>query len=186
MEDLEFILCALFDSRHFSFCWFSEPFSRDFSFIILEWFPCGLIWGDHTWVPRDSFLGDLWPSNSGKCSEFEVVWLNPRWRCSWLWFSIAHDLVSLGTWSTRSSSPMRWSIYPQSFTSIRWANREIGWFEIKGWPAVWVLLEAPRQMRSNRPCTPVRPPPYSKLDFRGVLLLASSGFTEKLRVKSSS
>jgi hypothetical protein len=34
------------------------------------------LWGNHTWLPCDSFVGDLLPSDDGKHLRFDDFWLN--------------------------------------------------------------------------------------------------------------
>ena len=96
----------------------------------LEEFSLRFCWGIHTWVPRDSFLGDPPSQICGKSLRFGGFLLNLRWCVLEGWLSIALDLVSFEAWHLSHGMPMRYSLYPQSFTWIRGVDREIGWREI--------------------------------------------------------
>ena len=140
----------------FLFPHFQRYFWRNFGSSDLEAFPPRFLWGDDTWVPCDSFLGDLAPSNPGNRFGFDDFRMNLCSWCSCLRFAIPHDWKRLGTWSFRHRLSMRQSYFPQSFASIRWVNREIDWLEVWVWPAGSVLF-VPSLDRSDQSGTPVWP-----------------------------
>ena len=166
---------------HFSFSTFSKVFLEEFPFVKFEGVLVGFLWGDHSWVPCDLFLGDLEPSNPLNRLGFDDFWRNPSLGVLGVCLAIPHNSVGLGTWSTSYGLPMRYSFYPQSFIWIHWANWEIGWVEVEGWPAGTVPgqsgLTAP-----GRRCNC----PWSSLSFWGDLLGACLPWSEKARVKFSS
>ena len=94
---------------HFSFLVIFGAFSLEIRGEDLREFSLRFWCGIHTWVPRDSFLGDPPFQIRGKILRFGGFWMN-SWRgVLEVWLSIALDLVSFGAWSLSHGMPMRYS-----------------------------------------------------------------------------
>jgi hypothetical protein len=123
----------------FTFLVILRAFSWDFGGGVLEPFLCGIWCGSHTWGPCASFLGDLAPPNPWKALRFGGFrWSSSSWGLVMI-FAIPHDWECFSAITLRERSSLRWPRHPQSFSAIRWVNREIGWCKVEGWPAVAVF-----------------------------------------------